>query len=113
LHYTVQQVSPGCKYRRLTPTRGQLPRRKAERVPCQLPGRCRCRGAAADKDHTQTRQADPVGGDTQVRANLMGAALQLPLEPVCMVRDWVVANLYDSTPFLDHASYDCGRLPQP
>jgi 2-polyprenyl-6-methoxyphenol hydroxylase-like FAD-dependent oxidoreductase len=45
-----------------------------------------------------------------VRSNLMGAALQLPLPPVILARDWFVANLFNPGHFLDHATFDCGKL---
>jgi 2-polyprenyl-6-methoxyphenol hydroxylase-like FAD-dependent oxidoreductase len=45
-----------------------------------------------------------------VRAYAFGAALQIPLEPVCAVRDYVLANRFNPAHFLDHTSYDCGTL---
>ncbi|KAL4520459.1 hypothetical protein Ndes2526A_g05024 [Nannochloris sp. 'desiccata'] len=45
-----------------------------------------------------------------VRSNLMGAALQLPLPPVLLARDWFVANVFNPGHFLDHATFDCGKL---
>lgn len=48
-----------------------------------------------------------------VRAYVFGAALQIPLEPVCAVRDLVLQNRFDPSHFLDHTSYDCGTLLEP
>lgn len=45
-----------------------------------------------------------------VRAYAMGAALQIPLQPVCSIRDFVLENRFDPSHFLDHTSYDCGTL---
>ena len=45
-----------------------------------------------------------------VRAYAFGAALQIPLEPVCMVRDFVLENRFSPAHFLDHTSFDCGTL---
>jgi 2-polyprenyl-6-methoxyphenol hydroxylase-like FAD-dependent oxidoreductase len=45
-----------------------------------------------------------------VRANAMGAALQISFEPVCSIRDLVIERNMDPSHFLDHTSYDCGTL---
>lgn len=45
-----------------------------------------------------------------VRAHVMGAALQLPLAPVCSARDLVIEKRFNPAHFLDHTSYDCGTL---
>lgn len=45
-----------------------------------------------------------------VRSHLMGVVLQLPFPPVSAARDWVVANKFDPSHFLDHATFDCGTL---
>ncbi|GIL96665.1 hypothetical protein Vretimale_2430 [Volvox reticuliferus] len=47
-----------------------------------------------------------------IRANLMGAALQVPLLPVVMVRNAFVERAFSSGHFLDHTVYDCGRLDE-
>eukprot|EP00983_Pelagomonas_calceolata_P012797 409683-Pelagomonas_calceolata.AAC.1 len=46
------------------------------------------------------------------RSNVMGALLQLPFEPVSMVRDAFVSTAFSPTHFLDHTSFDCGPLPE-
>lgn len=45
-----------------------------------------------------------------VRSNLMGAALQLPFPPVLLCRDYFVEKLFNPGHFLDHATFDCGKL---
>ncbi len=44
------------------------------------------------------------------RSNIMGALLQLPLEPVSVVRDAFVSTAFSPAHFLDHTSFDCGPL---
>ncbi|KAG2485292.1 hypothetical protein HYH03_015967 [Edaphochlamys debaryana] len=44
------------------------------------------------------------------RANLMGAALQIPLSPVCTVRNAFVRSAFKPAHFMDHTTYDCGTL---
>jgi hypothetical protein len=38
------------------------------------------------------------------------ACLPGPLPQVTLLRDEVVANLFSPAHFLDHTSFDCGRL---
>ncbi|GLI69501.1 hypothetical protein VaNZ11_014135, partial [Volvox africanus] len=45
-----------------------------------------------------------------VRANLMGVALQVPLLPVVAARNAFMERAFSSGHFLDHTTYDCGRL---
>lgn len=45
-----------------------------------------------------------------VRSHLMGAALQIPLQPVCAVRNAFVRTAFQPSHFLDHTAYDCGTL---
>ncbi|PNH01883.1 Zeaxanthin epoxidase, chloroplastic [Tetrabaena socialis] len=45
-----------------------------------------------------------------VRSNLMGAALQTPLQPVCAVRNAFVRTVFQPSHFLDHTTFDCGTL---
>lgn len=45
-----------------------------------------------------------------VRSFGMGALLQLPLPPVVATRDLFVERLFSPSHFLDHATFDCGRL---
>lgn len=45
-----------------------------------------------------------------VRSHLMGAALQAPIPPLAFARDLFVQNAFNPAHFLDHATYDCGRL---
>jgi len=48
-----------------------------------------------------------------IRANLFGAALQIPYPPVPTIRNLVIQKRLNPGPFLDHTLYDCGVLPQP
>lgn len=45
-----------------------------------------------------------------VRSYMMGYLLQLPLLPVALARDLFVSNAFDTSHFLDHATYDCTRV---
>ncbi len=45
-----------------------------------------------------------------VRSFGMGALLQLPLPPVVAARDAFVERFFSPAHFLDHATFDCGRL---
>lgn len=45
-----------------------------------------------------------------LRSHLFGAALQLPFEPICAVRDAFVERAFNPSHFLDHTAYDCGSL---
>lgn len=48
-----------------------------------------------------------------VRSYAFGAALQIPLEPVCALRDLFVEKAFQPSHFLDHTAFDCGTLVQP
>jgi len=45
-----------------------------------------------------------------VRSYAFGAALQIPFEPICTVRDLFVENFFQPAHFLDHTAFDCGTL---
>jgi 2-polyprenyl-6-methoxyphenol hydroxylase-like FAD-dependent oxidoreductase len=45
-----------------------------------------------------------------VRANAFGAALQIPFEPVCTIRNTFLEQAFNPAHFLDHTAYDCGTL---
>ena len=62
--------------------------------------------AFVDYERQRTARCLPL----VVRAHLMGFALQLPFPPVTMARDWFMANKFDADHFLDHATFDCGKL---
>lgn len=45
-----------------------------------------------------------------VRSYAFGAALQIPFEPICTVRDLFVEKFFQPAHFLDHTAFDCGTL---
>ncbi|KAL4852987.1 Monooxygenase 2 [Chlorella vulgaris] len=45
-----------------------------------------------------------------IRSYVMGALLQAPLPPVALARDLFVQHAFSPAHFLDHATFDCGRL---
>ncbi|MEW5299779.1 MAG: hypothetical protein WDW36_002758 [Sanguina aurantia] len=46
-----------------------------------------------------------------VRSNLIGFAFQMDNPLVCQARNTFVKKLFSPVHFLDHTSYDCGKLP--
>lgn len=71
-------------------------------------------GGSAEQLHAAVRRYEAERSarclPLTVRSWAFGFALQIPVQPVCLVRDLFIGNLFSPAHFLDHTNYDCGKL---